>query len=90
MSNLVAFLEGLGTDGHLQGLSPEDYVAAVSQLDVEPALRDALIARDADAIARLVRATPMMMVLAPADDRPADGDQPADKDGGDDKPAPDR
>lgn len=76
MSNLVAFLESLGTDGRLHGLSPEDYAAAVAQLDVEPALREALIARDSDAITRLVRQSPMMMVLFPVepDSVPADDD----------------
>lgn len=81
MSHLIEFLESAATEGRLTGLSTEDYAQALASLDIPQELRDALIARDADAINRIVEAgTPMMMSLAPADDQPSNDKSPADKD----------
>lgn len=85
MSHLIEFLESAA--GNLTGLSQEDYARAVAVLDIPAELREALIARDADAINRIVDAgVPMMMSLAPAEDQPNNDKSPTDKDEDDRKP----
>ncbi len=83
MSHLIEFLESAAAK--LTGLSQEDYARAVAALDIPQELRDALLARDADAINRIVDAgVPMMMILAPAENHPNDDRAPAEKDDEDD------
>lgn len=74
MSNLVAFLESLGADGRLDGLTGADYAAAVDQLDLPAPVREALRRRDVAALHALVADAPMMLVLVPGDEAPDDED----------------
>lgn len=80
MSNLVAFLESLGADGRLATLSEPDYAAALDQLDLPAPVRDALRRRDVAALHGLVADAPMMLILAPGDEAPADDDDGKDED----------
>lgn len=80
MSNLVAFLESLGTDGRLANLTDADYAAAVDRLDLPGPVREALRRRDAAALHALVADAPMMLVLVPGDEAPDDDEDGKDKD----------
>ncbi|WP_374604191.1 hypothetical protein [Arenimonas sp.] len=88
MSKVITFLETLGRS-HLPGqLAPEQYEAAVDAAGIEDAARDALLARDADALGGLLGGRmEMMCLLFPAegdenkDDEQEDSDSP-DKDDG--------
>lgn len=84
MSNLVTFLDRLGADARLATLDGDDYRAAVDALGLAPELRDALLRRDGEAITALVRAQPMMLILAPGEEAPAD-DEDEDEDDQDDE-----
>mgnify|MGYP001338061653 CR=1 FL=1 len=80
MSNLVAFLESLGADSRLAGLSDADYAAALGQLDLSAPVREALRRRDVAALHALVADAPMMLVLVPGDEAPDDDDDGKDED----------
>ena len=89
MSNVIAFLESLGTDAAKARLAGDDYIAAVEALALDDAPRQALLDRDAAALGQLSGARlQMMCILLPADgddnkkdddqdgqDEPGDGDQ---------------
>lgn len=80
MSNVIRFLETLGRE---PAASPEAYARAVQALDVDPAIRDALLRRDRAALDALLGARHnVMIVLVPAEDdeddtdeAPGDGDE---------------
>ena len=76
MSNVVQFLETLARNP--KPLSAEDFAVSVANADLEPASQHALLARDADALNRVLGGRPMMMCLvAPAEnDEPQDEEQP--------------
>lgn len=101
MSNAVAFLETMA-GRPLHAWNGDEYDAAVAALDVEPAQRRALLERDGDGLAALLRARATMfcMVMTPdggeteapldAPDRDDDADDDRDDDrhpGGDRDPA---
>lgn len=71
MSNVIAFLESLGKNPALAEAANEDYAAAVDALGLDDAPRQALLARDANALSDLLggRST-MVCALFPADDQP--------------------
>lgn len=75
MSHVVAFLESLGRHGD-PGV--EAYAAAVAALDAAPHVRDALLRRDAARLPQLLGASePVCFILSPAEDAPAQDEQPA-------------
>lgn len=78
MSEIIRFLETMGRTR----VSADAYAAAVAHLDVQPAQRDALLRRDADAINSLLggRATQMMMMLFPVEEPQKQDEQPAEDD----------
>lgn len=81
MSNAIAFLESLGSSANPVG--DEQYARAVAGLDVDASLRQALLDRDGGRINQLLGGRgSMMLVLAPADEKPADDDRT--EGGGDD------
>jgi hypothetical protein len=96
MTQLIRFLELLGSDPSATALSRDDYAAAVAALDVDDAQRRALLARDAAALERAGGASgTFMLVLLPAeperdpdgdDDGEGGGDDGDDDGGGDGKP----
>lgn len=88
MSNVIAFLESMGTHAAQSKLSGDAYVAAVDALGLDDAPRQALIDRDAEALSGLMGGRlKMMCLLFPADgddqqkdDQPDEGEQPAQDD----------
>ena len=77
MSNVIAFLEKMGSRPALATLSPDDYAAAVASLDLDDAPRQALLDRDAVALNGLLGGRlQMMSFLFPADgDEKKDGEE---------------
>lgn len=71
MSNVIAFLESMGGDARLSRLSGDDYAAAVETLDLDDSSRQALLARDAQALNGLAGGRLQMMCIL----LPADGDE---------------
>ena len=76
MSNVVQFLEAMARNP--KSLSPEEFAAAVVNAELETASQQALLAKDANALNRVLGGRPMMMCLvAPAEnDEPQDDEQP--------------
>ena len=85
MSKVIAFLETMGRTGLPGQLQPEQYEAAVEAAGIEDAARDALLARDADALGSLLGGRMEMMCLL----FPAEGDENKD-DEQEDSDSPDR
>ena len=85
MSHLIHFLERLGADAGARHQSEADYATAVTALPVDDQARDALLARDADALGGLLGGRLQMMCIL----FPADGDEKKDDDqkDGDEVPA---
>jgi hypothetical protein len=78
MSNAIQFLESLG--GTAAPMTAEQYAQAVAALDVDAGLRQALLERDSGRINQLLGGRgSMMLVLAPADEKPADNDRTEDE-----------
>jgi hypothetical protein len=76
MSNVIAFLESLGRNATLP-VAGEDFAAAVDALGLDDAPRAALLAGDHATLAELLGARPTMVcALFPADDQPAQDDEP--------------
>ena len=76
MSNVIQFLEALGSNPASTRLSAAEYSAAVAALDVEDLERQALVDRDQHALSGLLGGRyEMMCILWPADE-PAKEDQP--------------
>lgn len=92
MSNAVAFLEAMASRP-LHAWNADDYDAAVAALDIEGAQRQALLDRDTDGLAALLRARSTMfcMVMTPdGGETEAPLDAPDRHDDDDDgKPSPD-
>ncbi len=85
MSNMVQFLETLGSNPALTKLSAAEFEAMVANLDVDDAQRQALVARDGAALNDLLGGRERMLcVIWPADEPARENDQP-----GDDEPAED-
>ena len=78
MSNVIAFLEQIGSSAALAAQPLEDYVAAVDALGLDDAPRQALLDRDAQALNGLLGGRlQMMSILFPADgEEKQDGDEP--------------
>jgi len=78
MSKVIQFLEALGRDATI-ARSDQMYAAAVANLGLEPAVRDALMRKDAQALNGLLGGrTNVLILLAPAEEeqRP-EGEEPA-------------
>jgi hypothetical protein len=85
MSNMVRFLETLGSNPALTKLSAAEFEAMVANLDVDDAQRQALVARDGAALNDMLGGRERMLcVIWPADEPVRENDQP-----GDDEPAED-
>ncbi len=83
MSNMVQFLETLGSNPALTKLSAAEFEAVVANLDVDDAQRQALLARDGAALNDILGGRERMLcVIWPADEPARENDQP-----GDDEPA---
>lgn len=75
MTQVVEFLEALGRNAEI---SHESYAASVAGLELAPAVREALLNRDAASLPQLLGVqAPVCFILAPAEDAPAQDDKPA-------------
>lgn len=85
MSNVIQFLEAVGKDAALGRLATPEYLDAVSRLEVDHELRDALARKDTVALKRLLGASDTLMMLlfrkeedAPQEEERKDDDSPGD------------
>ena len=85
MSNIIEFLEKLGQSAPLSDQSEAEFSASIEALELDDAARDALMARNSEALNELLGGRMQMMcLLFPAegeenkDDDPDDSDQPDD------------
>lgn len=80
MSNVIRFLESLGRDTGAGALESPDFASRIASLDVEPQLREAMLAGDVATVAQRVGARASMMIfLAPTEpdnDKPDEEDAP--------------
>jgi len=78
MHNVIQFLESMGANPALARMTAADYCAAVDALDVEPAQRRALAARDHVALNELLdgrRGRMMLSQFAPLEEpEPQEGE----------------
>lgn len=63
MSNVIQFLESLGSNAALTRLSAAEYAATVASLDVHVGQRKALLDRDVDALSGLLGGRETMRCL---------------------------
>lgn len=92
MSNVIRFLEALGSNPALTRLSVADYEAVVASLDADAAQQQALLGRNHSALNDLLggRAERMMLMQWAPEEQPfrKDDDQPDDDQPGE-EPTPD-
>ena len=87
MSNMVGFLETLGSNPALTKLSAAEFEALVATLDVGDAQRQALIARDDSALNDLLGGRERMLcVIWPADEPMRENDQPGESEPAEETP----
>lgn len=86
MSNVIHFLESVGSAARLQ--SAADYAAAVAASDLEPSERKALLDRDVRSLTKIMRGRASMfcMIIAPDEQQgehelPDQADEQTDGDG---------
>ncbi len=76
MSNVIRFLETLGREVGAGAAQSPEFTAAAAGLDLDPPVRDALLAGDTAALARLLGGRPNLMILLvpsePGDEKPDD------------------
>lgn len=85
MSNVIQFLESMGSNARLARMSPEAYAAAVAALDADVETKSALGTRRPEWLGELMDSRPTMycVVFAPEKDKPETPEQ----DGEEEKPA---
>jgi hypothetical protein len=87
MSNMVRFLETLGSNPALTKLSAAEFEAIVATLDVDDAQRQALIARDDAALSDMLGGRERMLcVIWPADEPMRENDQPGENEPAEETP----
>ena len=92
MSNVIQFLEAMGRNPGVHGLSAADYAASVASLEIDDAHRQALLDRDHAVLRDLVDGRPQMMcyitVPSPDDHETIPDDDDSDGDGVPDEDEP--
>ncbi len=73
MSNVIQFLETMGSNAAMGRMSTADYLAAVAALDADQSSRRALLARDSGDLVQALNARPFMMCMVVA---PDEGNEP--------------
>jgi len=90
MSNVIQFLEMLGKQADFGRGSATDYADAVARLEIDPALREALLRKDATAVSALLGGrTNVLILLAPAEEEQPEGEEPAKEEPAKEEPAHD-
>ena len=88
MSNVIQFLETLGKQADFGRGSATDYADAVARLEIDPALREALLRKDATAVSALLGGrTNVLILLAPAEEEQPEREEPAKEQPAQDEPA---
>jgi hypothetical protein len=88
MSNVIQLLDTLGQQGRTGAISDAELRAAVAAANLEPAVADALLRRDAVGLNRLLKGRGnLMLLLFPAEpdtpaEAPSDGEGKDEGDGG--------
>jgi hypothetical protein len=92
MSNVIRFLERLGTDAQLRHASDGELEQAMIGAQIDPAIRDALLRRDQRRLEELLGANANVccMIFVPAQEEPEEQEEDDDKepdqeDGGEEK-----
>ena len=87
MSNMVQFLETLGSNPALTKLSAAEFESIVATLDVDDAQRQALLARDDAALNDMLGGRERMLcVIWPADEPAREDDQPGENEPAEETP----
>jgi hypothetical protein len=73
MSNVIRFLETMGSNAATARMSAADYLAAVAALDADGSSQRALLARDGGQLVEALNARPFMMCMVVA---PGEGHEP--------------
>lgn len=85
MSNVIQFLEAMGSNSMLARMSEKDFSEMLATVEVGSSAKQSLMERDAAALASLMDARPMMFcwVAAPDQDQPNEQETPAEEEDGD-------
>lgn len=81
MSTIIQLLEVLGQRARVGAVSDAELQSAVASIELDPALRDALLRRDVETINALLKGRGNVMLLL----FPAEPKEPKEDEGGDDK-----
>jgi len=78
MSNVIQFLEAMGSNSAMARMGAAEYEAALATLDAEDDVRDAMALRDHPKLNELLKGRPIMfcMVAAPQDEEPGREESP--------------
>jgi replication fork clamp-binding protein CrfC len=92
MSNVIDFLERLGTDARLRHASDPELEQALIGAQIDPAVREAILLRDQRRLESLLGANPNVccMIISPArqeDDEESEKKKDEDGDSGDEEQA---
>lgn len=76
MSNVIQFLESLGSNAAMTRLSAAEYAATVASLEIQAGQRRALLDRDVDSLSALLggRETMRCVIFQPGEDSERKGD----------------
>ncbi|MBL8260986.1 MAG: hypothetical protein JNM58_01075 [Xanthomonadaceae bacterium] len=85
VSNVIQFLEAMGSNSMLARMSSEDFSAMLTKIDAGNATKQSLLNRDAAALASSMDTRPIMFcwVAAPDQESPAEQEGPMEEDDGD-------
>ncbi|WP_426700006.1 hypothetical protein ACPPVV_11415 [Rhodanobacter sp. Col0626] len=65
MSDIIDFMERMGSDAQLSQASADEFAASLSATDMAPELQSALLAKDAQRLGMLLGTVPECLLLAP-------------------------
>ena len=78
MSNVIQFLEAMGRNPGVHGLSAADYAASVALLEIDGAQQQALLDRNPAALNGLLEGRAKMFCMISTPDKRAPGEAPDD------------
>lgn len=69
MFNVIDFLERMGQDARLRQSSPDEVALALANAEIDPALRLAILSKDAQRIESLLGQDPFCCLLVPGEEQ---------------------
>lgn len=69
MFNVIDFLERMGQDARLRQSSPDEVALALANAEIDPALRLAILSKDAQRIEALLGQDPFCCLLVPGEEQ---------------------